>query len=65
MVGVANSPCTADEFGHGGSDGIRLLNDHEMPGARDIDDLHPLAQLLAQRMPIPRRGDYVIETLDH
>ena len=35
-------PPAADEIGHGGSDRIRLLNDHEMPGARDIDDLHPL-----------------------
>src|SRR5262249_43657126 len=55
----------ADEIGHGGSDGIGLLDDHEMPGARDIDDLHPLAQLLAQRVSVGGRGDDVIETLDH
>jgi len=36
----------ADEVGHGGNDAIRLLDDHEMPGVRDIDDLHALAQLI-------------------
>jgi len=35
-------PPAADEIVHGSSDGIRLLDDHEMPGARDIDDLHSL-----------------------
>jgi hypothetical protein len=29
-----------DEIVHRGSDGIRLLDDHEMPGAGDIDRLH-------------------------
>ena len=65
MVGIANSPCTADEFGHRGSDRIGLLNDHEMPGARDIDDLHSLAHLISKRVSISGRRGYVIETLDH
>jgi len=56
---------TRDTDSHSRSDAIGLLNDHEMPGARDIDDLHPLAQLLAQRMPIPRRRRFIIEPLDH
>src|ERR1700736_6920803 len=30
----------ADEIVHGSSDGSRLLDDHEMPGARDIDGQH-------------------------
>src|SRR5262249_60555291 len=58
-------PRTADEFGHGGSDRIRLLDDHEMPGARDIDNLHSLAQLIPQRVYVSGRGDDVIETLNH
>ena len=57
-------PPTADEIGHGGNDAIGLLNDHEMPGARDIDDLHPCAQLIPECVAVARRGDYVIETLD-
>ncbi len=36
-----------------------------MAGARDVDDLHPLAQLIAECMSVTRRGGYVIETLDH
>jgi hypothetical protein len=36
------APSAADEIGHGGSDRIGLLDDHEMPGAKDIDDLHSL-----------------------
>jgi hypothetical protein len=58
-------PPAADEIGHGGNDAIGLLNDHEMPGARDIDDLHPCAQLIPECVAVARRGDYVIETLDH
>ena len=58
-------PPAADEIGHGGSDRIRLLNDQEMPGARDIDDLHPLTQLIPQRVSVGGRGDDVIETLNH
>ena len=59
---VRIDPPVADEIVHSGSDGFGLLNDHEMPGVRDIDDVHPLAQLLAQCMAIPRRGDDVIKT---
>jgi hypothetical protein len=58
-------PPATDEIGHGGNDAIGLLNDHEMPGARDIDDLHPLAQLIPKCMSVAGRGGYVIETLDH
>jgi len=58
-------PSAADEFGHGSSDGSRLLEDHEMPGARDIDDLHSLTYLLAERVSVGGRGDDVIETLNH
>ena len=58
-------PPAADEIGHGGNDAIGLLNDHEMPGARDIDDLHSLAQLISKRVSISGRRGYVIETLDH
>ena len=36
-----------------------------MPGARDIDDLHPCAQLIPECVAVTRRGNYVIETLDH
>jgi hypothetical protein len=54
-----------DEIGHGGNDAIGLLNDHEMPSARDIDDLHPLAKLILECMSVAGRGDYVVETLDH
>jgi len=57
-------PLATDEIGHGGNDAIRLLNDHEMPGARDIDDLHPLAELILKCMSVTGRGDYVVETLD-
>jgi hypothetical protein len=41
-------PPAADEIGHGGSDRIRLLNDHEMPGARDIHDFLPRCFLSAR-----------------
>jgi hypothetical protein len=58
-------PPAADEIVHGSSDGSRLLDDHEMPGARDIDDLHSLAQLISKRVSIGGRRGYVIETLDH
>jgi hypothetical protein len=58
-------PPATDEIGHGGNDAIGLLNDHEVPGARDIDDLHPLAQLIPKCMSVTRRGGSVIETLDH
>ena len=36
-----------------------------MPGARDIDNLHSLAQLIPQRVSVSGRGDDVIETLNH
>ena len=62
---VRTHPPAADEIGHGGNDAIGLLNDNEMPGARDIDDLHPLAQLILECMSVAGRGDYVVETLDH
>src|SRR5215472_13417372 len=58
-------PPAADEIVHGSSDGIRLLDDHEMPGARDIDDLHSLTQLIPLRVSVGGRGGYVIETLNH
>ena len=58
-------PPAADEIGHSGNHGVGLLNDHEMPGTRDVDDLHPLAQLTPECVSVTRRGDYVIETLDH
>jgi hypothetical protein len=58
-------PPAADEIGHGGSNAIGLLNDHEMPGARDIDDLHPRTQLISECVSVTRRGGNVIETLDH
>src|SRR3954466_11435753 len=32
---------------------------------RQVDHSHPLAQLLTQRMPIPRRSRCIIEPLDH
>jgi len=35
---------------------IGLLNDCEMPGASDIDDLHPLAQLIPECVSVSRRG---------
>src|SRR5271156_4715169 len=57
-------PPAADEIGHGGDDAIGLLDDQEVPGARDIDDLHPRAQLIAEGVAVARRGDDVIETLD-
>jgi hypothetical protein len=58
-------PPATDEIGHGGNDAIGLLNEREMPGARDIDDLHPLAQLILECMSVAGRSDYVVETLDH
>jgi len=58
-------PPAADEIGHGGNDAIGLLNDHEMPGARNIDDLHSCAQLIPECVAVTRRRSYVIETLDH
>jgi hypothetical protein len=58
-------PPATDEIGHSGNDAIGLLDDHEMTGARDIDDLHPLAQLIPEGVSVTRRGGYVIETLDH
>jgi hypothetical protein len=62
---LQNHPCTADEISHSGNDAIGLLNDHEMTGARDIDNLHSLAQLIPQCVSVTRRGGDVIETLDH
>ena len=62
---VRSHPPAADEIRHGGCDGIRLLDDHEMPSARDIDDLHALPQLIPQRVSVGGRGGNVIETLDH
>ena len=59
-----HSPAT-DEIGHGGSDAIGLLNDQEVSGARDVDDLHPLAHLIPKGMSVPWWGGDVIETLDH
>ena|SRR5476649_212612 len=58
-------PPATDEIDHGGDDAIGLLNDHEVSGTRDVDDLHPLAQLIPKGMSVARRGGYVIETLDH
>ena len=65
VMPLRSHPCTADEISHGGKDAIRLLDDHEMTGARDIDNLHSLAQLIPQCMSVTRRGGYVIEALDH
>jgi hypothetical protein len=62
---VRTHPPAADEISHRGNDAIGLLNDHEVPGARDVDDLHPLAQLILECMSVAGRGDYVVETLDH
>ena len=61
---AVGSPAT-DKIGHGGNDAVGLLDDHEVPGARDIDDLHPVAQLIPKGVSVARRCGYVIETLDH
>src|SRR5579859_6539046 len=50
---------------HGPRDSVRLLQQQKVPGLGQIDDPHPLAQLLAQRMPVPRRRRRIIEPLDH
>ena len=58
-------PPATDEIGHGGGDAIGLLDDQEVSGARDIDDLHPLAHLIPKGMSITWQGGYVIEPLDY
>src|SRR6516162_3038122 len=64
-VSSAWSVVGTKKLGHGPRYSFRLFQQQKVPGIRQIDDPHPLAPLLAQRMPVPRRGDYVIETLDH
>ena len=54
-----------DEIGHGRSDAIGLLDEREVSGVRDIDDLHPLAQLIPKGMSVAGRGGDIVETLDH
>ena len=43
----------AEKLGNGPRHGFWLFQQHEVSGTRQIDHPHPLAQLLAQRMPIP------------
>ena len=64
-VSSAWSVVGTKKLGHGPRYSFRLFQQQKVPGIRQIDDPHPLAQLLAQRMPIPRRRRFIIEPLDH
>src|SRR5215831_13385833 len=54
-----------EKLEHGPRYGFGLFQHHEVSGMRQVDHSHPLAQLLTQRMPVPRRSRCIIEPLDH
>src|SRR5262245_5180701 len=54
-----------EKLEHGPRYGFGLFQRHEVSGMRQVDHSHPLAQLLTQRMPVPRRSRCIIEPLDH
>src|SRR5436305_5876302 len=64
-VSLARSVVGPEKFGHGPRHGFWLFQQQKVPGMSQIDDPHPLAQLLAQRMAIPRRRRFIIEPRDH
>src|SRR5215813_1596842 len=54
-----------EKLEHGPGYIFGLFQHHEVSGMRQVDHSHPLAQLLTQRMPVPRRSRCIIEPLDH
>src|ERR1051326_9553567 len=64
-VSSAWSVVGTKKLGYGPRYSFRLFQQQNRPRTREIDDPHPFAQLLAQRMPIARRRRFIIEPLDH
>jgi hypothetical protein len=60
-----SSCASADKLGDGVRHGLGLLQQQKMSRTRQVDNPNALAQLLAQRMSIPRRRRFIVEPLDH
>src|SRR5262249_4114929 len=65
QVRVTAGGAHTEKLEHGPRYGFGLFQHHEVSGMRQVDHSHPLAQLLTQRMPVPRRSRCIIEPLDH
>src|SRR5499433_2874401 len=65
QVRVTAGGTHTEKLEHGPRYGFGLFQHHEVSGIRQVDHSHPLAQLLTQRMPVPRRSRCIIEPLDH
>ena len=55
----------ADKLGNSAGNGFRLLQQHEVSGATQIDNPDALAELPAERVAIARWSRCIIEPLDH
>src|SRR5215831_12189319 len=56
QVRVTAGGAHTEKLEHGPRYGFGLFQHHEVSGMRQVDHSHPLAQLLTQRMPVPRRS---------
>src|SRR5499427_1778503 len=56
QVRVTAGGANTEKLEHGPRYGFGLFQHHEVSGMRQVDHSHPLAQLLTQRMPVPRRS---------
>src|SRR5215468_12774030 len=56
---------SADKLGNGASNGFGLLQQQKVSRTRQVDNPDALAELLAQRVAIARRSDFIIKPLDH
>src|SRR4029077_14881522 len=56
---------SADKLGDGAGNGFGLLQRQKVSRTRQVDNPDALAELLAERVPIARRGRFIIEPLNH
>src|SRR4051812_13503322 len=56
---------SADKLGNGARNGSGLLQHQKMSRTRQVDNPDALAELLAERVAVPRWSRCIIEPLDH
>jgi hypothetical protein len=61
---IARHCASPDKFGNGAGNGFGLLQQHEVSRTRQVDEPDTLAELLAERVAIARRGRFIVEPLD-
>src|SRR5262249_48977473 len=65
QVRVTADGAHTEKLENGPRYGFGLSQPHEVPGMGQVAHPPPPAQLLTQRMPVPRRSRCIIEPLDH